>query len=176
MKNRLVLPPDILRQRIMMKVNINDVTGCWIWQDALHRDGYGVFWDGQSSRQAHRIAYQVFVGDTPRHLFVCHKCDNRRCVNPSHLFLGTASDNSNDAKSKGRLARGEKHGMFGRSDRCADAKGTNNNMAKLIDEQVIEIIKSDEPMAVLADRFGVKYQAIYKIKRGMRWKHLQDAR
>ena len=176
MKTRSVLPLDVLHQRILSKVCVNEVTGCWSWQEALHRDGYGVFWDGRSSRQAHRVSYSVFVGDIPLGMFVCHKCDNRRCVNPAHLFLGTASDNTNDAKKKGRLAKGELHGMFGRGDLCANAKGERNNMAKLTEAEVVEILASDASMVSLAAKYGVQYQAIYKIKRGLRWAHIQDAR
>jgi hypothetical protein len=176
MKNRSILPQDVLQQRILSKVVKNHITGCWVWQDACHRDGYGVFWDGRSSRQAHRVSYEAFVEKPPRHLFVCHKCDNRRCVNPDHMFLGTARDNSHDAMMKGRLAKGSRHGMYGRADLCANAKGENNNMAKLSEQQVKEILGSSDSIVNLAARFGVKYQAVYKIKRGLRWTHLQDAR
>ncbi len=75
--------------------------GCWYWQGPLHETGYGnAAVDGV--RGSHRIAWTLTNGDIPKNLCVLHRCDNRVCVNPEHLFLGTKKDNFQDMVSKGR--------------------------------------------------------------------------
>lgn len=82
---------------------------CWLWTGSRNRsrDGspsYGrIFFDGKT-RKAHRVAYELAHGPIPYGLFACHKCDNPRCVNPAHIFLGTAFDNVEDRRSKGRVS------------------------------------------------------------------------
>ena len=81
-----------------------DVRGedeCWEWKRFLSRKGYGRFYDGVCMVQAHRYSYELFKGVTPGKLHILHKCDNKKCCNPNHLFLGTNRDNVDDAISKG---------------------------------------------------------------------------
>lgn len=81
-------------------------SGCHEWQALLlEPSGYGQFWDGERMVLAHKWAYLRFVGHVPDGLCVLHSCDNRRCVNPEHLFLGTNQDNTDDAVKKGRIVR-----------------------------------------------------------------------
>lgn len=79
-------------------------SGCWLWLGAISATGYGYF-DAREfpgEHRAHRISYRLHKGPIPDGLFVCHSCDQRSCVNPSHLWLGTALDNNRDMIAKGR--------------------------------------------------------------------------
>lgn len=93
---------EIIRKRLIARRVISP-SGCWEWQGALSNNGYGKMSIPTNYRSyVHRTAYEVFVGPIPEGLHVCHHCDNRRCFNPAHLFVGTNYDNL-DAKAKGRI-------------------------------------------------------------------------
>lgn len=95
-------------ERFLAKTIVVD-SGCREWQGTLDRDGYGKLNHDGAKMPAHRFAYQRFVAEIPEGLLVCHKCDNRKCCNPEHLFLGTAKDNADDMVSKGRQRKGATH-------------------------------------------------------------------
>lgn len=111
---------DKFLQRVSKKVN-----GCWEWTGPVFKQGYGmcasvVF----PSRYAHRTSYELFIGKFEKELLVCHSCDNKLCVNPSHLFIGTQKDNLHDASIKGLMNKTE-----GCKRKISEAQRTNNSFA-----------------------------------------------
>lgn len=79
---------------------------CWIWKGATNRRGYGkICFKGNKTAGAHRVSYELFTGEIPEDKYVCHSCDNPRCVNPDHLWVGSAQDNKMDQINKGRGSR-----------------------------------------------------------------------
>jgi len=78
---------------------------CWIWKGSTFQKGYGKYFLHQQTYRAHRVAYFICYGEIPKNKFVCHKCDNPKCVNPLHLFLGSPKENTQDMILKGRLVR-----------------------------------------------------------------------
>ena len=82
---------------------------CWEWITFCDSDGYGHFYYNKKMRIASRISYQIHKGKIPKNMFVCHTCDNPSCVNPHHLWLGTAKQNSQDMVNKNRTHLGETH-------------------------------------------------------------------
>lgn len=94
-------------------------TECIEWDGALSENGYGRFRFGGMKKKifAHRRSWELTYGDVPPGLFVLHRCDNRKCFNPEHLFLGTHSDNMHDMKIKGRR-KGKSKPQFGEDNPC----------------------------------------------------------
>lgn len=95
-----------IESRLRENVVINKDTGCWEWQGAKNNIGYGFIRDGDKMRTTHRVAYEIYRGPIPEGMCVLHKCDNRKCVNPEHLWLGTRQDNADDMINKGRHTKG----------------------------------------------------------------------
>ena len=104
----LTLDTEDVEQRLLSKVNTTEEDQCWEWQGTKNQKGYGrvCFRINGKERKvaAHRLSYALTHNLDPGHLMVCHACDNPSCINPNHLFLGTAKDNYWDSKSKGRAS------------------------------------------------------------------------
>jgi hypothetical protein len=148
----------ISKNRIENKVELVTESGCWIWMGSTTSRGYGQLIDDNKKYYAHRASYEAFVGEIPSGMYVCHRCDNRFCVNPSHLFVGTQKDNLQDMKIKGRSTRGEK-----------------NKQAKLTKHAVEAIkwgLKNGIKEKDLAENWGVCRQTINNIKNKKRWSHV----
>ena len=129
--------------------------GCWEWQACLETTGYGYYrYDGRS-QVAHRVSWKITNGPITNGLFVLHTCDNRKCVRPSHLFLGTKKDNTQDAIVKGRHKHGEE-----------------SVHAKLTEKDVKKIKKDRRTQHVIAQEYGIVQQHVSNIKNGHKWKHI----
>lgn len=145
-----------LQERFEAKFIKSD--GCWEWTASSMTTGYGQFGVGNKKIGAHRMSYLLYVNEIPAGMCVCHKCDNKNCVRPDHLFLGTKSENTHDCMEKGRFA----NGISGR-----------NGLAKLTTEQVREIRGMSESgvlQHVIADKFGVDQGNISHIVNLHTWK------
>jgi hypothetical protein len=99
-----------LEERFKKYLSEKTGSGCIEWTGTLTTNGYGQIGNNGKMFQAHRVAYFLATGVDPGKLHVCHKCDNPKCVNADHLFLGTDKENRMDCKNKGRTARGESNG------------------------------------------------------------------
>lgn len=133
---------------------------CWEWSASLFRCGYGRFHFRGRSLRAHRFSYSLFVGDIPEDLLVLHHCDNPKCVNFNHFFLGTTKDNAVDMAKKGR---------------CRDSQGEKNPESKLTEKDVREIRMKLHAGAIPRDltrEYGVGRRHISKIKTGEIWSHI----
>lgn len=92
--------------------SVDKTDTCWNWTASVNTYGYGQIRDEAGKyTTAHRVSYKLHSAAIPEGQSVLHRCDNRRCVNPAHLFLGTQADNMRDKTEKGRQARGDRHGM-----------------------------------------------------------------
>jgi hypothetical protein len=150
-------------ERFWEKVNKSD--GCWEWQGALFDRGYGVFQVQRRTVRAHRLAYMMAKGPIAPGLFVCHMCDNPRCVRPEHLFLGTPQENTDDMVFKGRARyTGPKN----------PPRREEHHKAKL-DELSVQRLRAAGnalPQIDLAAIFGVSKQTVSAVLRYECWRSL----
>ena len=88
------------RQRFIEKVH--KTNNCWVWIGAIRKNGYGSFWSGKKHESAHRFSYKLYNGVIPDRKLIMHICDNKICVNPNHLKIGTQMENLQDMYDKSR--------------------------------------------------------------------------
>lgn len=131
-------------KRFLDKVRVME-SGCHEWQAGKGRGGYGKFQNNGKTIQAHRFAYSHFVGDIGEH-HVLHKCDNRKCVNTDHLFLGSILENIQDMDKKGR-------------------RGTTCYVTKEQAEEVRKMLDDRYSQQYIADKFSMSQTIVSKIKR-----------
>jgi len=134
----------------------NGNNGCWIWQGWVRPNGYGSITVDGISHMPHRLAYQLKYGEIPEGLMVLHSCNNRLCMNPTHLRIGYHQDNMDDMT---------------RADR--QAKGSRNGAAKLTEDEVFEIKallrRNVHTYKEIGDMYGMSRSAIKDIKTGRTW-------
>ena len=143
------------------RVNIKSPNECWEWKEGKTSDGYGSVSFNSKSHLSHRVAWILTNGPIPDKMFVCHSCDNRLCVNPKHLFIGSNDDNMRDMVVKCR---------------SADQKGEKNGHAKLKKRDILKIrelySRGDTSQQKIADIFGVTQGSVSHIIRKTQWRNV----
>lgn len=142
--------------------------GCWRWMGSIksRKNRPQSEWHGQWRNEAgeieltHRASWRLRVGEIPRDALVLHRCDNPRCVNPEHLFIGTQADNVADMWDKGRARQGK-------------PEGSSHGMSKLTEELVREIRASKENGPAIARRLSISTSQVYDIRNRRSWKHIE---
>lgn len=127
---------------------------CWLWLGCRSSSGYGTVWLGRVQQASHRVALERKLG-RPVKGQACHKCDNRRCCNPFHLFEGTPTDNMSDCSRKGRIARGERQ-----------------HLAALSTDVVRSLRECDIATSHAARILGVHQTTVDRALRGATWRHV----
>jgi len=154
--SRLDIPFD---EWFWQQIIVDERTNCWVWQLALVTQGYGQVSIKHKSYRAHRIAYELFYKESTQGKLVCHICDNPPCINPEHLFLGTAKENTQDMVKKQRHNHGERH-----------------HFAKLTKQAVLDMRKRHKQgnitIAQLASEYGVSPSSARKAIVGLMWRHI----
>jgi DNA-binding CsgD family transcriptional regulator len=144
-------------QRFFEKVEKTD--SCWNWKASKNSKGYGLF-NYKKVMTAHRFSWERINGKVPEGLCVLHRCDNRKCVNPDHLWVGTQLENIADRDAKGRQI-------------CPSGESNGNSILK--EEQVIEIRKLNSggvSYYKIAPMFNISERTVSQICRRLTWKHL----
>lgn len=148
------MKPENILARFHSKYVVSN-NNCWCWKTTWEDQPYGAF----RGTYAHRWSYEHFKGEIPEGMYVCHTCDNPGCVNPEHLWCGTAADNVADMDAKGRR-------------KVSGVRGTDRPQTHLSEHDVLAIRSSPETAKVLGGRFGISQSAIYKIKKRETWSHV----
>lgn len=153
-----------------------DKNDCWIWAGTCFERGYGRICIGKKSFYAHRISFEIHHRALLPGELVCHHCDNPPCINPDHLFAGSATDNNRDCirKGRGNKASGDNHGR--RKHPEIIPRGETHPVSKLKEHQVIEIraiyAAGGISQRQIAEQFGVCRELVSQIVRRVIWQHL----
>lgn len=165
--------------RFWNSVNTRGHDECWEWNIRTTAGGYGVFrLDDRSFVKAHRMCHLICKGKIPEGMWVLHSCDNKLCVNPSHLRIGTPQDNTNDMIKRGRAPKpkiGNHH--YSKIYPEKVARGSVSGHAKLTEDGVILLRKArkNHTLKELAKIFGVSVGTADKACRGLTWRHVKTS-
>lgn len=148
-----------VKEKILSNIDI-DSNGCWNWKGALQAGGYGRVRFRGKYMPLHRASYIIFKGDIPEDKLACHTCDNRKCVNPDHIYVGTYESNNRDTRDRKR---------------CNPRKGIDHHSA-IFDEYKVKVIRficnNGFSQSSVAKFFNVRPGTISKIIRRERWAHI----
>lgn len=133
--------------------------GCWDWKGSLDKNGYPQLYFGNTKAKGHRVSYEIYNGIIPDGLCVCHSCDNPKCTNPEHLWLGTKQENTEDEVKKGRQSKGE------------DRYNSKLNNEKV--KKIREMISLGVTVSHLSRIYNVSFMCVQNIKNGKTWKHVE---
>jgi hypothetical protein len=147
-------------QRFLKRVVVKSKDECWNWTGSRIKTGWYGQWRNKNGQieLTHRASWRLFKCNIPSGMCVLHKCDNPVCVNPSHLWIGTQSDNAKDMWIKGRA-------------RPATSLGEKHGMSKVTLEQVIDIKTSSKSGVELARKYHISATTVCDIRKGRSWKH-----
>lgn len=163
--------PKIKDYKTHFETKFKKTETCWVWQGSCFDNGYGQFKCKGKNWKAHRYSYTIYRSD-PGTYFVCHTCDNPKCVNPAHLFLGTAKDNKDDCVRKNRHAKHNAKPQIGKKNggwiRARFNKGE-------IDEIKNQYTGKRGEQTALAKKYGVSVTTICSIINNRRYKDIPDA-
>lgn len=164
----LTLTDEMRAGRFKFWRNVDKTESCWFWLGPFDARGYGSFGHNYRQYRTHRFAYALEHGEVPAGFYVCHTCDNPACVNPAHLWLGTADDNNKDCSAKGRF-----HGLDrkrGAERKKTSHRGTAHYLSPFTEEQVKDIRSRDlsawGSKTRLCKEFGVSPATIRNILQG----------
>jgi len=172
--------PKALRALVRFWARVDKSGECWTWTGTLAPGGYGAFSVDNRNRRAHRWIYEQTAGPIPAGHFVCHRCDNRKCVRPEHLFVGTHQDNMRDMVEKGRhwsrlQHHREKSVALGKALRAHTPRGERVAGAKLTENDVI-VLRFMSAFGLGEKRlgriFGLAHSAAAHVAEGRTWKHV----
>lgn len=151
---------DELKKRFWEKVAKSGTNECWIWTASVAGKGYGQIKSPKERRQvyAHRLSYEMHKGKIPKGMLVCHRCDNPRCVNPKHLFLGSPADNLGDMAAKDRHLYGERN--------------AEHRLTEQAVHSVFDLSENGWSQYRIAKHVGVGQPQVGRILRGERWRHV----
>ena len=147
-----------MAQRFAEHITYEPNSGCWLWTAALSSYGYAATLIAQRQLLVHRVMFEQVYGAVPAGHILCHRCNVRSCVNPDHVYIGTALTNAQDAVRARRHTHGE---MSGR------AKLTDSAVSKMR-----TLHASGVRISVIAERFGVSRPTAAKACKGSSWKHV----
>jgi len=153
---------ESMRERFESRISFDGA--CWEWTGSISKGGYGQFAYGhEDKRGAHRVAWMLSVGPIPSGMAICHTCDNRRCVRPDHLWIGTIEDNIADMDRKGRRNSSPRH------------RGETTPKAKLT-ESLVRHIRNCRSAGMtcqsISELIGVNESTVNRIGNRKTWKHI----